>query len=152
MGELPPETQIALLRVLQEREFERVGGTTVRRADVRVIAATNRDLQAAMGAEARRPRICATAARLPSISCLSRCSAAHSSARAFSARASALSRQPPVAAAKSAGISNVTTIAAVVRLLIALSFGSPTRAAQGSTRRTARMVATPRLNRDIATI
>src|SRR6266852_1649746 len=49
VGELPPETQIALLRVLQEREFERVGGTTVRRADVRGIAATNRDLQAAMG-------------------------------------------------------------------------------------------------------
>jgi PAS domain S-box-containing protein len=46
IGELPPETQVALLRVLQEREFERVGGTGVIRADVRVIAATNRDLKA----------------------------------------------------------------------------------------------------------
>ena len=44
IGELPPETQIALLRVLQEREFERVGGSQTIRADVRVIAATNRDL------------------------------------------------------------------------------------------------------------
>jgi PAS domain S-box-containing protein len=50
VGELPPETQIALLRVLQEHEFERVGGTRPIRADVRVIAATNRDLQAAIGA------------------------------------------------------------------------------------------------------
>jgi PAS domain S-box-containing protein len=45
VGELPHETQLALLRVLQEREFERVGGTKVIRANVRVIAATNRDLQ-----------------------------------------------------------------------------------------------------------
>jgi PAS domain S-box-containing protein len=50
VGELPVETQIALLRVLQEHEFERVGGSRQIRADVRVIAATNRDLQAAIGA------------------------------------------------------------------------------------------------------
>ena len=48
VGELPAETQIALLRVLQEHEFERVGGTRPIRADVRVIAATNRDLQVAI--------------------------------------------------------------------------------------------------------
>jgi PAS domain S-box-containing protein len=48
IGELPAETQIALLRVLQEREFERVGGTVSIRANVRVIAATNRELQAAI--------------------------------------------------------------------------------------------------------
>jgi transcriptional regulator with GAF, ATPase, and Fis domain len=48
VGELPAETQITLLRVLQEREFERVGGSDRIRADVRVIAATNRDLQAAI--------------------------------------------------------------------------------------------------------
>jgi formate hydrogenlyase transcriptional activator len=50
VGELPAETQIALLRVLQEHEFERVGGTRPIRADVRMIAATNRDLQAAISA------------------------------------------------------------------------------------------------------
>ena len=50
VGELPPETQVALLRVLQEREFERVGGTGVIRTDVRVIAATNRDLEAEIAA------------------------------------------------------------------------------------------------------
>jgi PAS domain S-box-containing protein len=54
VGELPVETQIALLRVLQEHEFERVGGTRRIRADVRVIAATNRDLQAAISAGAFR--------------------------------------------------------------------------------------------------
>ena len=50
VGELPAETQIALLRVLQEREFERVGGNEPISADVRVIAATNRDLEAAIAA------------------------------------------------------------------------------------------------------
>jgi formate hydrogenlyase transcriptional activator len=48
IGELPAETQIALLRVLQERQFERVGGNQVLPTDVRVIAATNRDLTAAI--------------------------------------------------------------------------------------------------------
>src|SRR6202171_3283877 len=50
VGELPLETQIALLRVLQEHEFERVGGTGTIRTNVRVIAATNRDLEAAINA------------------------------------------------------------------------------------------------------
>ena len=44
IGELPADMQVALLRVLQEGEFERVGGTTTIRTDARVIAATNRDL------------------------------------------------------------------------------------------------------------
>jgi transcriptional regulator with GAF, ATPase, and Fis domain len=48
IGELPAETQIALLRVLQERQFERVGGSRVIATDVRIIAATNRDLAAAI--------------------------------------------------------------------------------------------------------
>jgi transcriptional regulator with GAF, ATPase, and Fis domain len=50
VGELPIETQIALLRVLQEHEFERVGGTRAIQTNVRVIAATNRNLQAAIAA------------------------------------------------------------------------------------------------------
>jgi PAS domain S-box-containing protein len=48
VGDLSPDTQVALLRVLQEREFERVGGGQPIHVDVRVIAATNRDLQAAV--------------------------------------------------------------------------------------------------------
>jgi transcriptional regulator with GAF, ATPase, and Fis domain len=48
IGELPAETQIALLRVLQERQFERVGGNRIISTDVRIVAATNRDLAAAI--------------------------------------------------------------------------------------------------------
>jgi PAS domain S-box-containing protein len=54
VGEIPLDTQVALLRVLQERQFERVGGTQSIQVDVRVIAATNRDLDAAMNAGALR--------------------------------------------------------------------------------------------------
>ncbi len=48
VGELPPETQVKLLRVLQEQEFERVGGSATIKVDVRVIAATNRNLAKAV--------------------------------------------------------------------------------------------------------
>ena len=54
IGELPAETQIALLRVLQERTFERVGGNRVILVDVRIIAATNRDLTTAIASGAFR--------------------------------------------------------------------------------------------------
>jgi formate hydrogenlyase transcriptional activator len=50
VGDLPPETQVALLRVLQERQLERVGGTHPIEVNVRIIAATNRDLKAAVTA------------------------------------------------------------------------------------------------------
>jgi Nif-specific regulatory protein len=53
-GELPPAFQSKLLRVLQEREFERVGGTQPIRVDVRILAATNRDLESAVSAGAFR--------------------------------------------------------------------------------------------------
>jgi transcriptional regulator with GAF, ATPase, and Fis domain len=54
IGDIPAETQIALLRVLQEREFERVGGTQPIPIDVRVLAATNSDLTAAVDARTFR--------------------------------------------------------------------------------------------------
>ncbi|HTW65878.1 MAG TPA: sigma 54-interacting transcriptional regulator, partial [Bryobacteraceae bacterium] len=54
VGELPAETQTALLRVLQEHEFDRIGGSGPIRADVRVIAATNRDLESAIAANTFR--------------------------------------------------------------------------------------------------
>jgi two-component system, NtrC family, response regulator len=50
IGEISPATQVKLLRVLQQREFERVGGTQTLKVDVRVVAATNRDLAAEMKA------------------------------------------------------------------------------------------------------
>jgi two-component system response regulator HydG len=50
IGEISPSTQVKLLRVLQEREFERVGGNQTLHVDVRVIAATNRDLKAMVAA------------------------------------------------------------------------------------------------------
>ena len=50
VGELPPEVQVKLLRVLQEREFERLGGTQTISLDVRVLAATNRNLDKAIAA------------------------------------------------------------------------------------------------------
>ena len=54
VGDLPPDAQLALLRVLQEREFERVGSSRPIKVDVRVIAATNRDLNAAIEGDAFR--------------------------------------------------------------------------------------------------
>ena len=55
VGELPPSVQAKLLRVLQEHEYQRVGGTATRRADVRFITATNRDLAQAVAAGTFRP-------------------------------------------------------------------------------------------------
>ena len=54
VGELPLETQVALLRVLQEREFERIGGSKPVTVDVRIVAATNRNLRAAVSHKAFR--------------------------------------------------------------------------------------------------
>ncbi len=48
IGDVPAAIQVKLLRVLQEREFERLGGTKTLKVDVRLVAATNRDLRAAL--------------------------------------------------------------------------------------------------------
>ena len=48
IGEIPPQTQVKLLRVLQEREFQRVGGSETIKSNIRLIAATNKDLEAAI--------------------------------------------------------------------------------------------------------
>jgi Nif-specific regulatory protein len=54
IGEINPATQVMLLRVLQEREYERVGGTETLKANVRLIAATNKDLETAIGEKSFR--------------------------------------------------------------------------------------------------
>ena len=51
IGDVPAAIQVKLLRVLQEREFERLGGTKTLKVDIRMIAATNRDLRAALRKE-----------------------------------------------------------------------------------------------------
>ncbi len=48
IGDVPPAIQVKLLRVIQDREFERLGGTKTQKVDVRLVAATNRDLRAAL--------------------------------------------------------------------------------------------------------
>ena len=70
VGDLPPETQIALLRVLQERQFERVGGNRIIPTDVRVIAATNRDLTASHCRRGRFEPTCFTGLTFSRLRCL----------------------------------------------------------------------------------
>jgi transcriptional regulator with GAF, ATPase, and Fis domain len=55
IGDLPLDIQVKLLRVLQEGEFERVGSSRTKRVDVRVIAATHRDLEAAVAEDPFAP-------------------------------------------------------------------------------------------------
>jgi NtrC-family two-component system response regulator AlgB len=71
IGEIAPATQVKLLRFLQSKEFERVGETTTRKVDVRVVAATNRDLEAAVHSGAFREdlfyRLNAVRLKLPAL-------------------------------------------------------------------------------------
>jgi DNA-binding NtrC family response regulator len=71
IGEIPPATQVKLLRFLQHKEFERVGETTTMKVDVRVIAATNRNLEEAVNAGAFREdlfyRLNAVRCKLPAL-------------------------------------------------------------------------------------
>ena len=65
VGELSPATQVKLLRVLQEREFERLGGVSPVKVDVRLLAATHRDLEAAVKAGTFREAVSYTHLTLP---------------------------------------------------------------------------------------
>jgi len=67
IGDIPPETQVRLLRVIQEREFTPLGDTTPRRVDVRIIAATNIELKEAV--RERFAKTCTTASRLYRLNC-----------------------------------------------------------------------------------
>ena len=61
IGNIPLDTQAKLLRVIQEREFMRLGGLDTIKVDVRIIAATNADLRELMAARAASARTCSTA-------------------------------------------------------------------------------------------
>jgi len=104
VGELPAETQITLLRVLQEHEFERVGASRTIRTNVRVIAATNRDLEAAIAAGTFRSdlfyRLNVFPIEMPSLHERSRAAAPGTSPKAF-LLVDGLQSAAPVAACRS---------------------------------------------------
>ena len=91
IGELPLEVQVKLLRVLQERVIERLGSTQPIKIDVRIIAATNRNLEQAV-TTARSARICSTASTCSRSSCR-RCASARRTSRASCGRSSTSSRR-----------------------------------------------------------
>ena len=71
IGDISPRTQVALLRVLQDQTFERVGGSTTLRCDVRIVCATNRDLKALVAQGAFREdlyyRLCGVTLEIPAL-------------------------------------------------------------------------------------